>query len=328
MPARWPRPRGTTRAPARRDPRRRSGQAVARRTAASPPAPGPGDRPLSPDASRCRRAHVLDPPGRPLPVIVACGRGRFRNRLADRVDRCELPDKAAIRSVAAGSTSRDDLTPMSGDTMRYRIPTVLAAAAGAVALAAAPAAAAPTWTVTPGAHTVPSDARLNAVSARTGQDAWAVGIYKGPNEHDGGVMLAERWNGSVWTQTPTPNVQFFDENLLAVSAASVSDVWATGSTNQTGFKSTNPITAHFDGTTWTIVSTPATTGGSRSILDGVVNFGGGNVWAVGRGRNAHALIEHFTPNGWTIVPSPDPVVKSGSSFASSTLTGISAISPS
>jgi hypothetical protein len=212
--------------------------------------------------------------------------------------------------------------------MRYRIPTVLAAAAGAVALAAAPAAAAPTWTVTPGANTVPSDARLNAVSARTGQDAWAVGIYKGPNEHDGGVMLAERWNGSVWTQTPTPNVQFFDENLLAVSAASGSDVWATGSTNQTGFKSTNPITAHFDGTTWTIVSTPATTGGSKSILDGVVNFGGGNVWAVGRGRNAHALIEHLTPNGWTIVPSPDPVLKSGSSFASSTLTGISAISPS
>lgn len=90
-------------------------------------------------------------------------------------------------------------------------------------------------------------------------------------------MLAEHWNGSVWTQTPTPNVQFFDEKLLAVSAASASDVWATGSTNQTDFASTNPITAHFDGTTWTIVPTPATIGGSKSVLDGVVNFGGGNV---------------------------------------------------
>jgi hypothetical protein len=140
-------------------------------------------------------------------------------------------------------------------------------------------------------------------------------------------MLAERWNGSVWTQTPTPNVQFFDENLLAVSPASASDVWAVGSINRTSFASRDPITAHFDGTTWTIVPNPTTTGGSKSILDGVVNFGGGNVWAVGRSRTAHALIEHLTPNGWTVVPSPDPVIKAGSGFASATLTGISALAP-
>jgi hypothetical protein len=221
----------------------------------------------------------------------------------------------------------DDLSPESGDTMQHRIPTVLAAAAGAVTLAAAPAAAATAWTVTPGASTVPTNARLTAVSARTAQDAWVVGTHKGPNEHDGGIMLSEHWNGNNWTQTQTPNVQFFDENLLAVSAASSSDVWAVGSTNQTGFASTNPITAHFDGTMWTVLSNPASTGGSKSILDGVVNLGGGNVWAVGRSRNAHALIEHFTSNGWTVVPSPDPVIKSGSAFASATLTGISALGP-
>jgi hypothetical protein len=97
-------------------------------------------------------------------------------------------------------------------------------------------------------------------------------------------------------------VQFFHERLLAVSAASATDVWATGSVNQTSFASTNPITAHFDGTTWTMVPNPAASGGSKSILDGVVSLGGGNVWAVGRSRNAHALIEHLTPNGWTSCP--------------------------
>jgi hypothetical protein len=211
--------------------------------------------------------------------------------------------------------------------MHHRIPTVLAASAAAVALAASPAVAAPVWTITPGAPTLPADARLNAVSARTAQDAWVVGIFRGSQDDNGGVMLAEHWNGSVWTQTPTPNVQFSDENLLAVSAASASDVWAVGSINPIGAASRNPLTAHFDGATWTIVPNPATTGGSKSILDGVVNLGGGNVWAVGRSRTAHALIEHLTPNGWTVVPSPDPVLKSGSGFASATLTGISALAP-
>jgi hypothetical protein len=211
--------------------------------------------------------------------------------------------------------------------MHHRIPTVLAASAAAVALAASPAVAAPVWTITPGAPTLPADARLNAVSARTAQDAWVVGIFRGPQDDNGGVMLAEHWNGSVWTQTPTPNVQFSDENLLAVSAASASDVWAVGSINPIGAASRNPLTAHFDGTTWTVVPNPTTTGGSKSILDGVVNLGGGNVWAVGRSHTAHALIEHLTPNGWTVVPSPDPVLKSGSGFASATLTGISALAP-
>ena len=121
--------------------------------------------------------------------------------------------------------------------MHHRIPTVLAASAAAVALAASPAAAAPAWTMTPGAPSLPADARLNAVSARTVQDAWVVGTYRGPQDDNGGVMLAEHWNGSVWTQTPTPNVQFFDENLLAVSPASASDVWAVGSINRTSFAS-------------------------------------------------------------------------------------------
>src|SRR3954454_9403031 len=137
--------------------------------------------------------------------------------------------------------------------MHHRIPAVLTAAAAAVVLAAAPAVAAPAWTVVPSANPVPTDARLTAVSARTAQDAWAVGTYLGPQDDNGGIMFAEHWNGSIWTQTPTPNVQFFDETLLAASAASASDVWAVGSIHRTSFASTNPITAHFDGTAWTIV---------------------------------------------------------------------------
>ena len=192
----------------------------------------------------------------------------------------------------------------------------------AVALVLAAPAAAPAWTITPVAS--PADGLLTAVSARTGTDAWAVGTFPGPNDDDGAVMLAEHWNGTAWTQTPTPNIFRFDEKLNAVSAASANDVWAVGSQNRTSFKHTDPIAAHYDGTGWTIVPTPATTGGSRSILFGVADLGGTNAWAVGRSAGNLALIEHWTGTAWTIVPAPVPSVPAGETFVGTTLNAISA----
>jgi hypothetical protein len=211
--------------------------------------------------------------------------------------------------------------------MHRRALIVLAAAGSAVLIGAGPAFAADPWVQVPSVDPVPAGNQLTAVSARTGTDAWAVGSYPGPARHDGRIMLTERWNGTAWSQVPTPNVRFFDEKLLAVNASGANDAWAVGSTNQTSFASTNPIAAHWDGSAWTIVPTPATTGSSKSILDGVVAFSPANTWAVGRSRNAHALIEHWDGSAWSIVPGPDPVVKPGSAFGSATLTGISALSP-
>jgi hypothetical protein len=169
---------------------------------------------------------------------------------------------------------------------------------------------------------------LNAVDARTSTDAWAVGNFLGPNDDDGQVMLAEHWNGRAWSQVPTPNIMRSDEKLNAVSAAAANDVWAVGSVNQTGFKHTDPLAAHWDGTSWSIVPTPATTGGSKSILFGVANLGGGNAWAVGRSEANRALAEHWNGSAWTIVSTPVPAAPAGSTFTGSTLTAVSARSAS
>jgi len=209
--------------------------------------------------------------------------------------------------------------------MQRRILAALAGTAGAL-LVASPAAAAPAWATVPSISPVPTENQLTAVSARTANDAWAVGFYKGPNRHDGRIMLAERWDGTTWRQVTTPNVQFFDEKLLAVGASGANDAWAVGSTNQTGFATTNPITAHWDGTAWTIVSTPATTGTAKSILDAVADLSPGNVWAAGRSRDGRALVEHWNGSTWSIVSTPDPVPPAGSTFAGATLTGLTAIS--
>jgi hypothetical protein len=208
-----------------------------------------------------------------------------------------------------------------------RTAVVLCAAGSALALAG-PVVAAPAWVITPTPNPAPQKVPfanvLNAVGARTGADAWAVGNNLGPDDDDGQVMLAERWNGTAWSQVPTPNVVRFDEKLNAVSPAAANDVWAVGSTNRIGAAHTDPLTAHWDGSRWTIVPTPVTTGGAKSILFGVANLGGGNVWAVGRSAANRALIEQWNGSAWSIVPAPDPVPPAGNTFAGSTLTAVSA----
>jgi hypothetical protein len=208
-----------------------------------------------------------------------------------------------------------------------RAAVALTGAGAAIALAG-PALAAPAWvitpTVNPSAQTVAFSNVLNAVDARTPADAWAVGNFLGPNDDDGQVMLAEHWNGSAWSQVPTPNIMRSDEKLNAVSAAAANDVWAVGSVNQTGFAHTDPLAAHWDGSAWTIVPTPATTGGAKSILFGVANLGSANAWAVGRSEANRALIEHWDGSAWTIIGVPQPSAPAGMTFSGSTLTAVSA----
>jgi len=218
-----------------------------------------------------------------------------------------------------------------GRLMAGRAAGALTAVSAAIVLAS-PALAAPAWVITPTVNPSPLKQafsnEFHAVDARTSTDAWAVGNFLGPNDDDGQVMLAEHWNGTAWSQVPTPNIVRFDEKLNAVSAAAADDVWAVGSMGRTSFKHTDPLAAHWDGTSWTIVPTPFTTGGSRSALFGVANLGGGNAWAVGRGETGHALAEHWSGSAWTVVPVPDPAPPAGSTFTGSTLTAVSARSAS
>ena len=206
-----------------------------------------------------------------------------------------------------------------------RTAVVLAGAGAAIAFAA-PAFAAPAWVITPTVNVNPSPPSnvFTAVDARTSTDAWMVGTYQNPVDDAGGTILAEHWNGTAWSAAPTPDIFRSDEKLNAVSAAAANDVWAVGSKQMPGFAHTDPLTAHWDGTSWSIVPTPDVRGGSKSNLFGVANLGSGNAWAVGRSETARTLIEHWDGSAWHIIPAPDPVVPAGMTLTSSSLGAISA----
>jgi hypothetical protein len=184
--------------------------------------------------------------------------------------------------------------------------------------------AAPGWTVVPSVDPSAATNVLNGVAVRGSADAWAVGHFTAPDQDDDGLnMLTEHWNGSTWRQVPAPAVLHQDESLLAVGASSASDAWAVGFTKGVGAAGRFPLAAHWNGTSWAIVPTPTQTGGSKSTLNGVVDLGPANAWAVGRSRSATALAEHWDGTAWSVVPVPTPAGAS-----TSQLGGISARSPS
>jgi hypothetical protein len=195
--------------------------------------------------------------------------------------------------------------------LRRVVVAALAGSAGAV-LGAGPAAAAATFTTVPSPNPNPNGNGLNAVFARTATDAWAVGsqaeIDNGTVDSDASVGLALHWNGTTWTNTPTPIVQFLNQSLNAVTAVSANDAWAVGGI--AGAQSQQPkfpLALHWDGTTWTSVPIPTgpNPGGTgRGSLKGVVALASNNVWAVGKSAGVTALIEHWDGTSWTVAPVP------------------------
>src|ERR1051326_5711979 len=94
-----------------------------------------------------------------------------------------------------------------------------------------------------------------------------------------------------------------------------------------GPASHDTLAAHWDGTAWTIVPTPAAASGGRlASLYGIADLGPANAWAVGQGKDARPLAEHWDGTAWSVVPVPVPAVPSGTSFANAVLSSISAVS--
>lgn len=146
------------------------------------------------------------------------------------------------------------------------------------------------------------------VSCATADFCAAVGFA----EHGGGptVPFIESWNGHTWSlrAVPVPADAAYGE-LRAVSCVSPSACLAVGTYGNASGTSL-PISEHWNGVAWTLLSTAAPAGATGSELLGVSCASATDCDAVGgttdSAGNQGALAEHWNGTGWTLSTVPTP----------------------
>jgi hypothetical protein len=118
---------------------------------------------------------------------------------------------------------------------------------------------------------------LNAVSANSPSDIWAVGEYQHASDLKLRITILH-YDGSSWKVVTHPD-KINGDYLGAVKAVSTTDVWGVGAfMDSTGRWKT--LIEHFDGVSWTVQSSPNGTG-QDNHLTGVASTSSSNRFAVG-----------------------------------------------
>ena len=127
--------------------------------------------------------------------------------------------------------------------------------------------------------------------------------------------LAAGNSGPGWTIVKSPNTT--EQNLAAVSCASLADCWAVGNyVNTAGFAQT--LTEHWDGSAWKIVASPNSSASEYNYLEGVICNSTSDCFATGWVRQNDgtestatylSLIEHWNGVSWSIATSANPGTK-------------------
>ncbi len=178
-----------------------------------------------------------------------------------------------------------------------------------------------TWTVRPAPTPAGSDryAALRDVSCVTASTCIAVG--QSLSDTAGGATLAEAWDGTHWTILATPALPgATDPTLDSVSCTSATSCVAVGS-YQDGARVV-ALVEQWDGSTWTVLPTPALADAPFSFLSSVSCSSATQCVAVGTTTTAdfgdRPLAELWDGTSWTV---SEPPVPDGRDAA--TLTGVS-----
>jgi len=128
--------------------------------------------------------------------------------------------------------------------------------------------------------------QLNAVSAVTTNDVWAVGSGGGDESY------IFHFDGTDWSHVPGP-VPGTSRVLGDVVALAADDVWAGGFYSDAG--GTHPLMLHWDGSSWTQVASPA--GGSDFAA-----IAPDDIFTVGLNG-----VAHWNGATWTAEPTPGAI---------------------
>ena len=95
--------------------------------------------------------------------------------------------------------------------------------------------------------------RSGNLAAASSSNAWIVG-EKGDNTGKITRDVIYHWDGSTWSEVPTPNPSATRNSLSGVAARTESDAWAVG--NFTRGKKVHALALHWDGSKWSQVKAP------------------------------------------------------------------------
>ena len=187
--------------------------------------------------------------------------------------------------------------------------------------------------------------RLNAISASSANDIWASGeatmhfngtkwtafptatIKGNPTTLDGGVIdisptlawgtgeeaisgqepvqVIEQWNGTQWSEYPSPQFGTDPAHFFAMAATSASDVWVIGDLLTDDQQFLNFLFEHWDGTSWTATSILS----GDAFLFGISADATNDAWAVGfqgpENDNSQTLAMHWDGANWNPVATPN-----------------------
>jgi hypothetical protein len=180
------------------------------------------------------------------------------------------------------------------------------------------------WTVqsTPD-PTGATDNSLYGVSCLSTTACTAVGSYD--DSAGTTVTLAESWNGTAWTIQSTPNPSGASSGSLLLSVSCTAAAACTAAGWYADASNSFSLAESWNGTAWTIQSTPKPTGATYSSLEIVSCISATACTAVGSYYDKSGILvtlaESWNGTAWTIQSTPDP-----SGAESSVLYGVSCAS--
>ena len=159
-----------------------------------------------------------------------------------------------------------------------------------------------TWTVV--SIPDPGGGQLTGISCKSASACEAVGSFSNGSTTE---TLAEAWNGSSWSVQSTPNPSGATSSQLGdVSCKSASSCEAVGQFVSGG--ATQTLAEAWNGSGWSIQSTPNVNGAATSVLSGVSCPSASACEAVGdssTGPNSATLAEVWNGSSWSIQSTPN-----------------------
>lgn len=162
---------------------------------------------------------------------------------------------------------------------------------------------------------LPQDATNGALTAVTRvpgtNQLWAVGEWSKYAVPSLPQPLIERWDGATWRidTAPALPVGAVGGAWNGVIAVSATNAWAVGFYYRTNPVDRHPLIARWDGTRWTTVFSPNTSGELNSVAATDANdVRAAGSLLIGAGGNSRRVpfIERWNGDAWQIMSAPEP----------------------